>query len=280
MSFAKQQPSKTSTRGRPGGSRAQSRTPSVSSSRSTSSVSVSDGDRKSEDQATASTSKSEAEPQPDAPQRTSDPLQVAAQVYPWMYMTSTLDACFESAGKAAEQDIAARTEAVSELEATMSDQRVRLEAERSIEFYDELSTDKFATSAPSIMQAFLAHGDACSSLEVDALKLSSRDPALSEDDFSPMEPYNDMLDRLDKLENETNELHASIVALTQESAEDDTEQSARSQITHLFSSCLPLLQGRRENLEMARQLLEGAKENHAMMLHLESLGYTSDDEES
>jgi len=39
-------------------------------------------------------------PPPSPPQDTShitDALQVAAQVYPWTYMTSTLDACFKSA---------------------------------------------------------------------------------------------------------------------------------------------------------------------------------------
>lgn len=33
---------------------------------------------------------------------TSDPLQVAAQTYPWLYMNSTLDACFADAEKTAE----------------------------------------------------------------------------------------------------------------------------------------------------------------------------------
>ncbi|KAG5728629.1 hypothetical protein E4T56_gene442, partial [Termitomyces sp. T112] len=36
-----------------------------------------------------------------APVPTSDPLQVAAQLYPWLYMTSTLDACFKSAEQTA-----------------------------------------------------------------------------------------------------------------------------------------------------------------------------------
>lgn len=32
---------------------------------------------------------------------TSDPLQIAAQMYPWSFMTSTLDACFKNAEVAA-----------------------------------------------------------------------------------------------------------------------------------------------------------------------------------
>ncbi len=42
------------------------------------------------------------------PERTSDPLQIAAQVYPWMYMTSTLDACFKDAETTAKVSICYR----------------------------------------------------------------------------------------------------------------------------------------------------------------------------
>ncbi|KAJ7129183.1 hypothetical protein C8R44DRAFT_850459 [Mycena epipterygia] len=222
------------------------------------------------------------------PQSTSDSLQVAAQVYPWMYMTSTLDACFKSAETAAEKDLAARTKELSEEESDISDQRARLEAERNVEFYDELSTDKFATAAPSIMQAFLSHGDACTLLEAEALQLATGLPGLTEDDYySPMRPYNAMLDKLEDLQREKARLHTSIVGLTQEDAgagadtpEEDADQpSARAQMIHVFSACLPVLEARAANLEMAHELLEGAKENLAMSLHLESLEFSDPEDE-
>ncbi|KAJ7637208.1 hypothetical protein B0H17DRAFT_1107204 [Mycena rosella] len=222
-----------------------------------------------------------------APQPTSDPLQVAAQVYPWMYMTSTLDACFKSAETAAEKDLAARTAELALEAADLSEQRARLEAERRVEFYDELSSDKFATAAPSIMQAFLLHGDACTLVEAEALQLATSTAPAEDDYYSPMRPYNALLDRLEELQRERAQLHASIVALTQEDAseegmESDVEPdqpSARAQIIHVFGACLPVLQARAANLQMAHELLEGAKENLAMSLHLESLEFSGDEDE-
>ncbi|KAJ7246601.1 hypothetical protein B0H12DRAFT_759645 [Mycena haematopus] len=219
------------------------------------------------------------------PQPTTDSLQVAAQIYPWIYMTSTLEACFKSAETAAEKDLAAREAELAEEESEVSDQRVRLEAERQIEFYEELSTDKFATAAPSIMQAFIAHGDACTLLEAEALQLATGRNAPAEDDYySPMRPYNSLLEKLEERQREQSELHASIVALTQDdganTSEEDTDQpSARTQMMHVFSACLPVLQARAANLQMAHELLEGAKENLAMSIHLESLEFSESDDE-
>ncbi|KAJ7771069.1 hypothetical protein DFH07DRAFT_734932 [Mycena maculata] len=201
-------------------------------------------------------------------------------------MTSTLDACFKTAESAAEQNIAARTKEVAEEESDLSDQRVRLDAERHVEFYQELSTDKFATTAPSIMQAFLSHGEACTVLESESLQLATIQRVPAEDDYSPMRPYNAILDRLGESFRQNAQLHASIVALTQEdgsvdSMEEDIEQpSARSQMIHVFSACLPILQGRATNLQMAHELLEGAKENLAMTLHLESLEFSESEDDS
>ncbi|KAJ7228180.1 hypothetical protein GGX14DRAFT_344998 [Mycena pura] len=203
-------------------------------------------------------------------------------------MTSTLEACFETAETNAEKDLAQRTKELDEQESDVADQRVRLDAERKVEFFDELSTDKLTTTAPSTMQAFLVHGDACSLLESEALKLATGQPAVAEEDhYSPMRPYNAMLEKIEDLHRECHQLHASIVALTQDdddgdanTLEEDADQpSARSQIMHVFSACLPVLQARAANLQMAHELLDGAKENLAMSLQLESLGYSETDVE-
>ncbi|KAJ7248527.1 hypothetical protein C8J57DRAFT_1189777 [Mycena rebaudengoi] len=224
------------------------------------------------------------------PTPTSDPLQVAAQAYPWLYMSSTLEACFQSAETAAEKDLTTRAKELAEEESDISDQRVRLEAERAVEFYDELSTDKFATEAPSIMQAFLLHGDASTTLEAEALQLATSPQGPAEADYySPMRPYNAILDKLgeltwlkENLQREECELSAAIIQLTQADDgipdESATESSARFQLNHVFAACLPVLRARAANLKMAHELLEGAKENLAMSLHLESLEFS--DEES
>ncbi|KAF8214103.1 hypothetical protein K438DRAFT_1927286 [Mycena galopus ATCC 62051] len=221
-----------------------------------------------------------------APQPTNDPLQVAAQVYPWIYMTSTLEACFKSAETATEKDFTTREAELAEEESDLSDQRARLEAERQIEFYEELSTDEFATAAPSIMQAFTAHGDACTLLESEALQLATGRSTPAEDDYySPMRPYNALLEKLEEKQREQRELQASIMALTKDDGgdilgeEDPDQPSARTQMKNVFSACLPVLQARAANLQMAHELLEGAKENLAMSIHLESLEFSESDEE-
>ncbi|KAF8827255.1 hypothetical protein HHX47_DHR5000511 [Lentinula edodes] len=280
------------------------------------------------------------------PNTTSDPLQVAAQQYPWMYMASTLDACFEDAEEVAEKNIQTRSEELDKQEASSSDQQTRTEAERLIEFYGELSSDKvsqiillrtpihkartsqFAKDAPKIMQNFLSHGDACTEIETEALRIASQD--LNNIDFDivdimgPLREYNDVLDRLGTLQMEAFELESAMLRLTvsttttAESSSSDqtttatiinppsensappesglssagpetndntcnlsstTSQSAaaRSQIAPIFAACLPIIHARGRNIVMAQQLVEGAKQNLSMTVHLQSLGFGEDD---
>ncbi|KAF9478392.1 hypothetical protein BDN70DRAFT_879996 [Pholiota conissans] len=175
--------------------------------------------------ASASTSKSQSQSQSTAPlsassvaeqqpTRTSDPLQVAAQVYPWTYMTSTLDACFKGAEAAATNDLETRTKELSEEESELAEQRDRLEAERALDFFEELGTGSFAKEAPEIMQLFHTHGDSCARVETEALKLASRNGPDPEDE-EPLKVYNDMLQVLEELHNEATKLHASISKLTE-----------------------------------------------------------------
>ncbi|KAJ3998337.1 hypothetical protein F5050DRAFT_1745532 [Lentinula boryana] len=251
---------------------------------------------------------------------TSDPLQVAAQHYPWMHMASTLDACFKDAEETAKKDVKARSDALDTLEANISDERTRSEAERLIEFYGELSSDRFVKDAPKIMQSFLSHGEACTEIEAEALRIASQD--LNNIDFDtmdimvPLREYNDVLDRLGTLQMEVFALESAILRLTvsttepsseksafisdssddsptstQSSAEindnapnipDSTAQSAaaRSQIAPVFKACLPIIRARGQNITMAQQLVEGAKQNLSMTVHLQSLGLGSDDDHS
>lgn len=63
-------------------------------------------------------------------------------------------------------------------------------------------TSQFAKDAPKIMQNFLSHGDACTEIETEALRIASQD--LNNIDFDtmdimgPLREYNDVLDRLGK----------------------------------------------------------------------------------
>ncbi|KAJ4479048.1 hypothetical protein J3R30DRAFT_3473683 [Lentinula aciculospora] len=244
-----------------------------------------------------------------------------------MYMASTLDACFKDAEPTVEKDIKARSEELDTQEASISDQQTRSEAERVIEFYGELSLDKFAKDAPKIMKTFLSHGDACTEIEAEALRIASQN--LDDIDFDivdimvPLREYNDVLDRLGTLQMEAFELESAILRLTvstatttesspesqatvsdpqteeslhpqsgsfidpEPSSEDNDDTSnvltssqssaARSQIAPVFTACLPIIRARGRNLTMAQQLVEGAKQNLSMTVHLQSLSIREDD---
>ncbi|KAJ3974062.1 hypothetical protein EV361DRAFT_896378 [Lentinula raphanica] len=242
-----------------------------------------------------------------------------------MHMASTLDACFNEAEETAKKDIKARSDALDAQDASISDERTRSEAERLIEFYGELSSDKFAKDAPKIMQTFLSHGNACADLEAEALRIASQD--LDSIDFDtvdimvPLREYNDVLDRLGALQMETFELESAILRLTVATTSTSTESSpgqqfaasnspnessfntqaafesednspsdlsgslsqsaaARSQIAPVFQACLPIIRARVQNITMAQQLVEGAKQNLSMTVHLQSLGLGNDDDHS
>ncbi|KNZ78606.1 hypothetical protein J132_11047 [Termitomyces sp. J132] len=233
-----------------------------------------------------------------APVPTSDPLQVAAQLYPWLYMTSTLDACFKSAEQTAKAHLETRAQQITESESELADQKTRFQAERAAELFDALSTDAVET-APRIMQAFLAHGEACERVEAEALQLalnpvktSTGEDEEDEDWDAPLRVFAKMLDTLDQLEAEALELETSIVKLTtslepplsdsgvskdmmhDKTAElnADTESGAQAQILGVFKACIPVLRARIANLAMAQELVDGARENTSISLRMESLG--------
>ncbi|KAF9000213.1 hypothetical protein BDQ17DRAFT_1495491 [Cyathus striatus] len=194
----------------------------------------------------------------DAPKLTSDPLQVTAQAYPWLYMSNTLEACFKTAEQNAERDIETRTAELESEESEIADQRDRFETERVLDFYDELGTDTFTKEAPLIMQSFLSHGDACSRIETEALELASRVSQVDTEDSDPLQVG---------LQAEATQLETNITRLT-----TNESSSAREQIVGVFAACLPVLRARISNLSMAQDLVETATENLSLTLRMESLG--------
>lgn len=201
-------------------------------------------------------------------------------------MSSTLDACFKGAEAAATNELDTRANELAAEESEIADQRDRLEAERAIDFFDELGSDIFAKDAPAIMQLFHSHGDSCTKIENEALELANHpDPA----DENPLKAYNDMLHDLEKLQNEAAELQNAILKLSEGSSvvgvpeggtdgnsetvlNPDEESSARSQVSGIFAACLPVLRARIANLSMAQDLVDSALENVSLTLRMESMG--------
>jgi len=235
-------------------------------------------------------------PPPPASQRQepsldTDPLHLAAQVYSWTYMSSTLDACFKSAEEAANKDLETWNKELATEEAEISEQRQRLDAQRAIEFYDELGSELFLNEVPAIMQQFHSHGNSCAKIDTEALNLAACDQGNAEDD-EPLRVYSQMLDDIEELQNEAASLQNSITRLTEQAlATPDKSQkedegvngngddssspeanSARQQIISIFAACLPVLKARIANLSMAQELVDSELENARLSLQMESLG--------
>ncbi|KAF9035044.1 hypothetical protein BDZ89DRAFT_1036335 [Hymenopellis radicata] len=212
-----------------------------------------------------------------------DPPIVEAQAYPWMHMTSTLDACFKETESESTIEDSVHTESEVEEEEIL-EHRVPLETEPPVHFQDDERPTQFTKDAPKIMQAFLTHGNNCSAAESEALKVATKEFDGNDDDDHPMDMFNIMLDRLDYLLQETQFLQTAITTLISidpyASFEGSSEATvARATIVPLFGSCLPALRGRTANLSLAQQLVEGAKEKFAMDIHLASLEFDDDDDD-
>jgi len=210
------------------------------------------------------------------PQRlTSDSLQIAAQIYPWSFMTSTLDACFKNAEVTSTNDLESRGKELDSEEAKIADQRERFEAERAIGVLHELECQTFANEAPAIMQQFFSHGVSCDRIETEALKLSTHGAPNSNED-EPLKIYSDMLESLEGLQKEARNLQSLIIKLTNTIDEMNTATldafSPHSQITGVFAACLSILRARIANLTLAQELVDGGLENASLSLRMESMG--------
>lgn len=231
---------------------------------------------------------------------TADPLQVAAQTYPWLYMNSTLDACFAEAEKNAKKELDDLERQVTQDETALADEKVRYDSERLIEFCDELGSNLFAKEAPAVMQSFMSFGEICERVEAEALQLAMTTPSLESEE--PLQVYSAMMDKLDELQEQASKLESSILRLTKSASgttssthsleqeslpnasadkdHDDKEKeqlaedavTAREQIIGVFAACLPVLRARKANLSMAQELIDSAQENFSLALRMESLG--------
>ncbi|TEB30102.1 hypothetical protein FA13DRAFT_567849 [Coprinellus micaceus] len=234
----------------------------------------------------------------------SESLAIAAAEYPWLYMSSTLDACFQNDAPQPPNQPSTRDESGSGGDEAGPSTSQALPTEK-LKFVDEES-DKFAKTAPAVMQAFHAHGEAYSRIEAGALKLALHGPESKnptgedvegsddgyDDGEAKMQVYRDMLDELEKLHTQALALESSLVELTEsfseskptsvpgdeeeadagEPSKQPEEPSAKSQILSLIAASLPVLRARIMNISMAQELVDSALENVSIGLRMESLG--------
>ncbi|KIY47144.1 hypothetical protein FISHEDRAFT_74963 [Fistulina hepatica ATCC 64428] len=232
---------------------------------------------------------------------TSDSLQVAAQAYSWLYMSQMLEKCFQDAEGKAQADLEALQAKIIESETSLADDQARFENERLIQFYEGLQLGDFAEHAPAIMQSFLTHGEDCTKLETEALTIASKADPLgdvksdgssdssdsNEDDswLDSLRVYDDLLGKLETLLGQATDLETRIERLAvappsevqargpDEPSQEAGSSSVASPLIQLFTTHLPrILRARKTNIEMALDLVDGAREMWSVNMRMESLG--------
>ncbi|KAJ3533559.1 hypothetical protein NMY22_g7282 [Coprinellus aureogranulatus] len=147
---------------------------------------------------------------------------IAAAEYPWLYMSSTLDACFQNDSPATSTLPSTKLAIETSGDDSNAEASTSQSNPEKLRFVDE-GSDTFAKNAPAIMQAFHTHGEACSLVEAEALKLALQGPESNHtdeeddgyDDDAKLQVYRDMLEKLDKLHTEALSLESSLVELTE-----------------------------------------------------------------
>ncbi|TRM67514.1 hypothetical protein BD626DRAFT_479008 [Schizophyllum amplum] len=262
--------------------------------------------------------------------QTTDPLQLAAQIYPWLYMTSTLEKAFGDGEKAAEAEIQTFARDLAQDEESIRDEKTRWESERFIEFCDSLSSTPAGhlhvlQDLPEIMQSYLRHGKEADTWERKALDMAmsqmgtgtiassngSEETRTDEDakdeqdriEGAYQQQLNDLQSAIDHIEGLVNDgstlggriqdvidavsppAPVAAVPLPSPPPEEDkkffepSEEASRAAadgashpLLTPLQRLLPLLSLRGDNLKLALELVDGAREGASMNLRAVSLG--------
>ncbi|KAI0797088.1 hypothetical protein C8Q75DRAFT_225705 [Abortiporus biennis] len=106
-----------------------------------------------------------------------DVLQIAAQLYSWYYMTSSLEKCRLSTQQNVSKLLQKRTAQLEAEEAEIADSRTRYEAEQILDFYDEISEERIASRLPVLVDGFIKHEETYNKTMKDALNVVHLKPS-------------------------------------------------------------------------------------------------------
>ncbi|KAL1939982.1 hypothetical protein VTO73DRAFT_9317 [Trametes versicolor] len=192
----------------------------------------------------------ESAPPPGPP----DTLQLAAQSCAWSYMTSTVEEGLSSGRAAAQGAVKKRREELDVEEADVAESRVRYEAERLLDFYDELNDTKVAEEVAAIIMRFREVEGNLAEATTRTLRLTSAPM----DDTTHVTQYTGLLDTLDALEAECQNLRAQVNSLT------DTAQTSDKRLPQLLRNLYDILERHEENVGRAKEVVQCCKENYRM----------------
>ncbi|KZP07346.1 hypothetical protein FIBSPDRAFT_1053027 [Athelia psychrophila] len=200
---------------------------------------------------------------------TADPLQLAAQLYPWLYMTSHLEAAFQTSELSALNALDKRAFELADEESGIADQRVRFDAERRVACLDEIAAIK---ELPELVQTFLRNGIACEAVAAEVLHIHGR--TRMDHPRSPFQVFDEILARIASAQTDADRLHAAFTRLL--GSKDLAAKSSLSSFLHpIFEAFLPVMHVRISNLAAVHELVLCSKTNLGMALHIQSLKLTS-----
>ncbi|KAI0082513.1 hypothetical protein K474DRAFT_1655303 [Panus rudis PR-1116 ss-1] len=179
-----------------------------------------------------------------------DTMNILAQAYAWQYMTATTEDCYEKTRKSSLETLEASSRELSEQEDKIADARIRFEAERVLDFCDQLSDCKMQHLLPSFVQEFLRLEGWQKKLATDALYLSqSGGPSVE-----TLQRHHALLLELDTLEEDIDSLEGNRRSLLQAHKVD-------SRLRQLLGALCPLFEAWKVTQVEARTLVEISRDS-------------------
>ncbi|EPQ59042.1 hypothetical protein GLOTRDRAFT_125358 [Gloeophyllum trabeum ATCC 11539] len=217
-------------------------------------------------QLNGSITSSSAKPQPPVlkPLDQSDTLQVAAQLYSWLYMNNSLKKAHDFSNAAAREAIESFRRRLQEEESDISDRHIRFEAERLIAFLEELASSEIAADVAWVIRGLMKHEEETTPLLAEALTLAGHG-VRNIDYVSPMHRLNDLLSDLARLRTKSTTLETALHRILSRHHREE------SYLKPVLQAYLPVLHARADNLDTATELILDIKENIGMWLERESL---------
>ncbi|KAI0638488.1 hypothetical protein C8Q77DRAFT_1048857 [Trametes polyzona] len=169
-------------------------------------------------------------------------------------MTSSLEEGLLSGRLTAQDALAKRQAELDAEEADIADSRVRYEAERLLDFYDELGDAKVAEEVASMILRFKTVERGVNEAASQALRLTS----LPLDDTTHITQYTTLLDTLDLLEMECQDVQEGMQSLERASTRDERR------LTQVLGNIADIVRGYAESVRGARRVVESCRENYRM----------------
>ncbi|KAI0355301.1 hypothetical protein OH77DRAFT_1403237 [Trametes cingulata] len=176
-------------------------------------------------------------------------------------MTSTLDDELSSSRLVARAALENKQAELTAEEQDIAESRVRYEAERVLNFYDELSDSKAAEQIPTTIRQLKRIERRVAEATSQALRLAS----LPLDDTTHITEYTGSLDTLERLEAECGKLHVEVQTLLR-------LHTGHSRLSQVLANLSDIIRGHEENVACAKSVVQCCKENYRMGIETLTLG--------